>query len=58
MSHPAADRIVGLYQDRAADWIRDRGAALRQQHEGDWDEGDWLNRFTADWPPAWPKAAG
>lgn len=51
MSHPAADRIVGLYQDRAADWIRDRGAALRQQHEGDWDEVYWLNRFTADWPP-------
>ncbi|MBN9479712.1 MAG: class I SAM-dependent methyltransferase [Bordetella sp.] len=50
MSHPAADRIVGLYQDKAADWIRDRGAALRR-HEGDWDEAAWLDRFTGDWPP-------
>lgn len=49
MTHPAADRIIGLYQDRAADWIRDRGAALRQ-HEGDWDEVGWLDRFTAEWP--------
>jgi len=53
MSHPAADRIVGLYQDRAADWIRDRGAALRQ-HEGDWDEVYWLDRFCEDWPPSAP----
>ena len=45
MTHPAADRIIGLYQDKAADWIRDRGAALRQ-HEGDWDEVAWLDRFT------------
>ena len=50
MSHPAADRIVGLYQDKAADWIRDRGAALRR-HEGDWDEAEWLDRFTEGWPP-------
>ncbi|WP_292034841.1 MULTISPECIES: class I SAM-dependent methyltransferase [unclassified Brevundimonas] len=49
MTHPAADRIVGLYQDKAADWIRDRGAVLRQ-HEGDWDEVAWLDRFTAGWP--------
>ena len=53
MSHPAADRIIDLYQDKAADWIRDRGAALRQD-EGDWDEVAWLDRFTADWPPAAP----
>ncbi|SPU41906.1 class I SAM-dependent methyltransferase [Brevundimonas diminuta] len=50
MSHPAADRIVGLYQDKAADWIRDRGDALRR-HEGDWDEAAWLDRFTEGWPP-------
>ena len=49
MSHPAADRIIGLYQDRAADWIRDRGAALRLD-EGDWNEVAWLDRFTLDWP--------
>jgi SAM-dependent methyltransferase len=50
MSHPAADRIIGLYRDKAADWIRDRGSALRRQ-EGDWDEVAWLDRFTAGWPP-------
>ena len=50
MSHPAADRIVGLYQDKAADWIRDRGAVLRR-HEGDWDEAAWLDRFVNGWPP-------
>ena len=50
MNHPAADRIIGLYQDKAADWIRDRGDALRR-NEGDWDEVAWLDRFTAGWPP-------
>ncbi len=50
MTHPAADRIIGLYQDGADDWIRDRGAALRRD-EGDWDEVAWLDRFTAGWPP-------
>ena len=49
MTHPAADRIIGLYQDKAADWIRDRGDALRR-NEGDWDEVAWLDRFTAGWP--------
>ena len=49
MTHPAADRIVGLYQDKATDWIRDRGAVLRR-HEGDWDEAAWLDRFCAGWP--------
>ena len=57
MSHPAADRIIGLYRDRAADWIRDRGVALHQ-HEGGWDEVAWLDRFCEGWPPAWPKAGG
>lgn len=49
MSHPAADRIVGLYQDKAADWIRDRGVVLRR-NEGDWNEAAWLDRFTQGWP--------
>lgn len=50
MTHPAADRVVGLYQDKAADWVRDRGVVLRR-NEGDWDEVAWLDRFTAGWPP-------
>lgn len=50
MSHPAADRIVGLYQEKAADWIRDRGSVLRRD-EGDWNEAAWLGRFTQGWPP-------
>jgi len=49
MSHPAADRIVGLYQEKAADWIRDRGSVLRRD-EGDWNEAAWLGRFTQGWP--------
>lgn len=50
MSHPAADRIVGLYEDRAADWIRDRGAALFAG-QGGLDEAKWLDRFVAGLPP-------
>lgn len=50
MSHPAADRIVGLYEDRAADWIRDRGAALYSGARG-LDEAKWLDRFVAALPP-------
>lgn len=50
MSHPAADRIVGLYQDKAADWIRDRGAALYSGARG-LDEAKWLDLFVADLPP-------
>lgn len=46
MTHPAAARIVGLYQDRAADWIRDRGVDLHRQ-EGGPDEAAWLDRFVA-----------
>lgn len=51
MSHPAAKRIVGLYQDKADDWIRDRGAVL---HPGDGglDEAAWLDRFVQGLPPA------
>lgn len=44
MSHPAADRIVGLYRDRAAEWIADRGVALHRG-EGGSDEAAWLDRF-------------
>lgn len=44
MSHPAADRIVGLYQDKAADWIRDRGVALYCGQGGP-DEAAWLDRL-------------
>ena len=45
MTHPSAERIVGLYSDRAEDWIADRGAAL---HPGDGglDEAAWIGRFT------------
>jgi SAM-dependent methyltransferase len=50
MSHPAAGRIVGLYEDKAADWIRDRGAALYSA-EGGLDEVKWLDLFVADLPP-------
>lgn len=44
MTHPAADRIVGLYQDRAAEWILDRGDRL---YRGDGGPGEtvWLDRF-------------
>lgn len=44
MTHPSAERIVGLYSDRAEDWIVDRGAAL---HPGDGglDEAAWIGRF-------------
>lgn len=50
MSHPAADRIVDLYEARAADWIADRGAALYGGGEAP-DEAAWLDRFTAGLPP-------
>nr|WP_314121918.1 class I SAM-dependent methyltransferase [uncultured Brevundimonas sp.] len=44
MTHPSAEHIVGLYSDRAEDWIVDRGAAL---HPGDGglDEAAWIGRF-------------
>ncbi|WP_395944358.1 methyltransferase domain-containing protein [Brevundimonas sp.] len=44
MNHPAADRIVGLYDDKAADWIRDRGEDL-QVGTSDPDEAVWLDRL-------------
>lgn len=50
MSHPAAERVVGLYQDRAADWIRDRGDRL-YRGDGGPDETAWLDRFLEGLPP-------
>lgn len=50
MSHPAADRIVGLYQEHARDWINDRGADLYRGAGGP-DEGVWLDRFLEGLPP-------
>lgn len=49
MTHPSAKRIVGLYRDKADDWVRDRGATL---YSGDgWvDEAVWLDRFAAGLP--------
>lgn len=44
MSHPAADRIVGLYREHAGDWIRDRGDRL-YRGDGGPDEAAWLDRF-------------
>lgn len=49
MTHPAADRIVGLYQDKAAAWIEDRGVALHSG-EGGSDEAFWLDRFVEGMP--------
>lgn len=49
MTHPSAERIVGLYQDRADDWVRDRGATL-YSGDGGVDEAVWLDRFVADLP--------
>lgn len=46
MTHPAAARIVDLYEDKAADWIRDRGVDLHRQAGGP-DEAAWMDRFVA-----------
>jgi SAM-dependent methyltransferase len=50
MSDPAAERIVGLYSDKAEGWIADRGRELFRGPGGP-DEAAWLDRFTADFPP-------
>jgi SAM-dependent methyltransferase len=47
VTHPSAERIVGLYRDKADDWVRDRGATL-YCGEGGVDETIWLDRFAAD----------
>lgn len=49
MTHPSAKRIVGLYRDKADDWVRDRGATLYSREDGA-DEADWLDRFVAELP--------
>ncbi|MBC1182184.1 class I SAM-dependent methyltransferase [Brevundimonas sp. WCHBH090558] len=49
MTHPSAKRIVGLYRDKADDWVRDRGATL-YSGDGGVDEAVWLDRFVADLP--------
>nr|WP_314526930.1 class I SAM-dependent methyltransferase [uncultured Brevundimonas sp.] len=45
MTHPSAERIVGLYGDRAADWIADRGAVLHPGDGGGLNEAAWIERF-------------
>lgn len=49
MTHPSAKRIVGLYRDKADDWVRDRGATL-YSGDGGVDEAIWLDRFVAGLP--------
>ncbi|WP_336976239.1 class I SAM-dependent methyltransferase [Brevundimonas nasdae] len=49
MTHPSAKRIVGLYRNKADDWVRDRGATL-YSGDGGVDEAVWLDRFVADLP--------
>lgn len=49
MTHPSAKRIVGLYRDKADDWVRDRGATL-YSGDGGVDEAVWLDRFAAGLP--------
>ena len=50
MTHPAAERIVGLYQDKAAAWIQDRGVDLFRGDTGA-DEAAWLDRLVENLPP-------
>ena len=49
MTHPSAKRIVGLYRDKADDWVRDRGVTLYSRAGGA-DEAIWLDRFVAGLP--------
>lgn len=46
MTDPSAERIVGLYSERAADWITDRGAVLHPGDGGGLDEAAWIQRFS------------
>jgi SAM-dependent methyltransferase len=50
MSHPAAERILELYREKADGWIADRGVRLFRG-EGGPDEAAWLDRFTAGMAP-------
>lgn len=49
MTHPSAKRIVGLYRDKADDWVRDRGATLYSCAVGA-DEAIWLDQFVVGLP--------
>lgn len=49
MTHPSAKRIVGLYRNKADDWVRDRDATL-YSGDGGLDEAVWLDRFVAGLP--------
>ena len=49
MTDPSANRIVGLYRDKADDWVRDRGETL-YSGDGGVDEAVWLDRFVAGLP--------
>jgi SAM-dependent methyltransferase len=49
VTHPSAKRIVGLYRDKADDWVRDRGVTLYSGEDGA-DEAVWLDRFVAELP--------
>jgi SAM-dependent methyltransferase len=73
VADPSADRIIGLYSDRAQDWIADRGPKLvgcdrPRPVEAPLTEFDWFARFMAAVPPGgtvldvgsgsgWPVAA-
>ena len=50
MTHPSASRIVGLYQDKAGDWIADRGRSLCRGGPG-LGEAGWFERFMDRLPP-------
>ena len=52
MTHPSAERILGLYGDRADDWIADRGAVLHPGDGGGLDEATWIGRFSDGLAPA------
>jgi SAM-dependent methyltransferase len=67
MPDPSATRVVGLYADRAADWIADRRRTPGEDGPG-LSEAGWLDRFMAALPPGgsvldagcgsgWPMAA-
>ncbi|WGM46401.1 hypothetical protein KOAAANKH_01269 [Brevundimonas sp. NIBR10] len=68
MRHSAADRIIGLYSEKAAGWIEDRAPVLGQCGGTGLDEAGWLAKFMACLPSGarvldvgcgsgWPVAA-
>jgi len=67
VAHPSAARIVDLYEEKAGDWIADRGRSLFRGGAG-LGEAGWLERFMDRLPPGgqvldagcgsgWPVAA-